>query len=533
MKKSVQIIFLILSQSLNFELYAQNSCNSSYQFSPSTQNNFIGWSKFPEFNLPFKIIYGGHRLDDTQQLPLKHGFSHLAILNPNEVVAAKNIAILWYGVAYLDGKQPWETLRSPWNNDWNAYQKQWKNFIGNGINADLLVLDIERMFYSNTEILSLKNNPAIPKELQILDNQSFINRYKTDIQKIYAETFRFAKNNGVSSTVKMGAYADAPLYPSIVSIASNNWQKWTSDPSLLNYINLDFTKNTIGGEFYEQQDLVMPSTYFYYDYPNILAGDYLPYLLFMVEANKAWTSKPVVPFVWLRFDAPDRDYHQKFIKPYMAEAAAIFPLMAGANGLWLWENPALFSKNENVSTYESFIYGLYRLSLFKNIFEGSPSYIMPTPANEYPDKRTPIWRGVANKNQLLVAAHNPYAKSENEVVNLEISYKNWKNTITLKGYETYLCQFDLSILSTENEEKLPHLVVFPNPTNDILYISFSSQENKNSSIEIIDLQGKIIQRENVEISKGKNDKSLKINQLSKGNYILRIENFHSQRFIIE
>lgn len=529
MRKSLQILSLLIL--INSEVFSQNSCNPpTFQLTPTTKNKTIEWSKFPEFSLPFKIIYGGPRFDDAQKSPLKRGFSHLNTLNSfDNGLGYQNLATLWYGVGYVDGKQPWETIRSPWNNDMALYERKWKEFINSGINSEILVLDIERMFYSNNEILQLKNHATTPQEIKNLDNQSFISRYKQDIQKIYAQSFSFAKNNGIAQGVKFGSYADSPIYSSFVSIASNTWQKWTTDPALLNYINLDFTKNTVGGAFYKHQDYVMPSTYAYYDYPNVLAGDYLPYLLFMIEANRAWTSKPIVPFVWLRFDAPDRDNHEKFIKPYMAEASAIFPFMAGASGLWLWDNPMLFNKDENFSTYEHFINGLYRLSLYKDMFDGTQSYVMPTPANEYTDTRKPVWRGVAKGNQLLVAAHNPYAKSETEVVNLEISYKSWKNTITLKGYETYLCKFDLSLLATENQEVTSKIMIFPNPALEEINLTFHSSRKEILPIEIIDLQGKIHFIDNVESIIGENAKTLKINQLSTGNYLLKLGNSKPQK----
>ncbi|MCU0327185.1 MAG: T9SS C-terminal target domain-containing protein, partial [Spirosomaceae bacterium] len=139
----------------------------------------------------------------------------------------------------------------------------------------------------------------------------------------------------------------------------------------------------------------------------------------------------------------------KFIKPYMAEATAIFPFFSGANGLWLWDDPLNHNRDENFGLYEHFINGLYRLSLYKNMFEGNYELVIPTPARDYNDTQKPIWRGVFKDNNLLVAAHNPYAKSDNDVVTVPVAYKNWQGSVTLKGYEVFLCKFDLSLTSNE------------------------------------------------------------------------------------
>lgn len=70
---------------------AQNSCQpSSFLLKPTTQNRIIEWQKFPEFSLPFPIVYGGPRFGDFQKLPLKYGFSHLATSDGNDADLPRN-----------------------------------------------------------------------------------------------------------------------------------------------------------------------------------------------------------------------------------------------------------------------------------------------------------------------------------------------------------------------------------------------------------------------------------------------------------
>ena len=73
------------------ESNAQNSCQpSSFLLTPTTQNRTIEWQKFPEFSLPFSIVYGGPRFGDAQKQPLKHGFSHLSTSDGGDADLVRN-----------------------------------------------------------------------------------------------------------------------------------------------------------------------------------------------------------------------------------------------------------------------------------------------------------------------------------------------------------------------------------------------------------------------------------------------------------
>ncbi|MBA4849562.1 T9SS type A sorting domain-containing protein [Emticicia sp. BO119] len=520
MGKSIHLInsllFFAILQSVNAQ-----SCNpSDFQLSPSTQNKTIEWQKFPEFNLPFQVIYGGPRFNDTQRQPLKHGFSHLATFEGADDNLPKNQrALVWYGVAYTGTNQPWESVRSPWNNNLEGYKAKWHHELATMPEVDLLVPDIERQIKSNDSILVLKNHSATPLAYQNLDNNSFITQYKQDLQNLYAEAFGFTKSN---KSARIAGYSDSPILNTYINIPGNSWQKWITDPSLLNYLFYDFSGNKIGGKVFDRQDFFSPSAYYYYDYPNPLAPDYLAYLLFQIEVNKAWApDKSIIPFVWLRYSYVT-DAARKFIKPFMAEATAIFPFFSGANGLWLWDDPALFANNENFATYEYFINGLYRLSKYKDMFAGDYRLVIPQPAHNYIDKRKPIWRGIAKGTDFLVVAHNPYAKDENEIVIVEATYNNWKVNITLKGYEVFLCKFDMTLLANEPEQPLSLFNVFPNPSQESLTIKINSLLYQTGKLEIVDVKGEILHQENIDLQPGENNKTIKISHYLSGTYFVRV-----------
>ncbi|AFK01500.1 hypothetical protein Emtol_0346 [Emticicia oligotrophica DSM 17448] len=527
-KKLFILILLVFALK---EVKAQNSCQpSSFTFSPSTQNRTIDWRKFPEFSLPFSIVYGGPRFGDFQKLPLKYGFSHLATSDGNDADLPRNQrAAVWYGTGYPSANQPWETAKSPWGNNIELYKTKWKNDMagfansftsskGTGIvDIDLFVPDIELQIKSNDSILLLKNHPATPAAYKSLDNQSFIVQYKKDIQALYGQAFAATKQYS-TTTSKIGGYSDAPILNTYINIAGNSWQKWTSDASLLNYINYDFSKNTIGGAAYDNQDFYSPAAYYYYDFPNPLAPDYLAYMLFQIEVNRAWTSKPIIPFVWLRYSYTPQ-FVKRFIRPFMAEATAIFPFFSGAKGLWLWEDPGTFGNNENFATYEYFINGLYRLSQYKEMFSGNYELVIPAPAREYVDTRKPIWRGVAKGNELLVVAHNPYAKDENEIVTIEVAYKSYRQMITLKGYEVFLCKFDMSLLA--NEPNIQAFEIAPNPAQERVSLKVYSSKQQKQPIEIFDLQGRKVFAEMHDFTLGENIKTLNISKLSDATYLLK------------
>jgi hypothetical protein len=501
--------------------YGQD-CQPGYVLNPVTANNTIEWGKFPEFSLPFKIIYSGPRFGDTQSQPLKHGFSHIAAYSGPEPgsLNGKNRAVLWYGVATSSGNQPWadNALRSPWGNDTAVYRSFWDNYATSVSDADIVCLDIERMQREDRDILALKTNSKIPQNYRNLSDADFLFAYKRDIRWWYTEAANRLRAKGVNSLIT--SYSDVPIRNTWLNITSNSWQDWTTNLARTHYLTQD-NAGKIGGSFYNALDFISPSPYYYYGYDHPIGKDYLSYLLFNIEANAAWSDKPIIPFVWMRVH-DSYDPNTPLITSFMAEATAIFPFFSGAKGLWLWENPSLSEQRKEIfSPYEYFIYGLYRLSQFKDMFEGSYQTIIPQPARDNMEQQNPIWRGVVKGANILIAAQNPYAADNAQTV-ITVSYQNWAKTITLKGKEIFLCKFDLNDTINGTEPAFSDVNIYPNPATASLNASITGLSG-TADIEfaLTNSKGQTILQQRLQAAPGQPAAGIPLPTLSSGIYFAR------------
>jgi hypothetical protein len=489
---------------------------------PVTTNNTIEWGKFPEFSLPFKIIYSGPRFGDTQSQPLKHGFSHIAAYSGPEPgsLNGKNRAVLWYGVATSSGNQPWadNALRSPWGNDTTAYRSFWDNYATSVSDADIVCLDIERMQREDRDILALKTNSKIPQNYRNLSDADFLFAYKRDIRWWYTEAANRLRAKGVKSLIT--SYSDVPIRNTWLNITSNSWQDWTTNLARTHYLTQD-NAGKIGGSFYNALDFISPSPYYYYGYDHPIGKDYLSYLLFNIEANAAWSDKPIIPFVWMRVH-DSYDPNTPLITSFMAEATAIFPFFSGAKGLWLWENPFLpAERKENYGPYEHFIYGLYRLSQFKDMLEGSYQTVIPQPARDNMEQQNPIWRGIVKGANILIAAQNPYAADNAQTV-ITVSYQNWAKTITLKGKQIFLCKFDLNDTVNGTEPAFSDVNIYPNPATASLNAAITGLSGAaNIEFALTNSKGQTILQQRLQTAPGQPAASIALPKLSSGIYFAR------------
>lgn len=520
MRSSLAIIFVFL---LSWIPLGAQECQSVLDFDIESKNE-INWDLFPEFSLPFPIVYGPNILNGDRIGPLSHGFSHLGDINHIGAVAKSQRAFIYYGTAYANANQPWELERSPWGNDLGLYQNKWQSDFKNiskglgdesRIDVDFFVYDIERVWRFDFEILRFKNSSIVPSAFSSLSNAEFLKSYKLGMRDLYDGAVTAFNSNGKIPGNKQSSYSDTPVFNTFDNIQGKAWQDWSTNPEGLNFITSDDT-GQVGGPFYNQMDFMTPSAYYYYDYPHPFAGEYLSYLLFQIEANKAWTDKPVIPFVWMRYSF-NQEISDQAIKPWMAEATAIFPFFSGADGLWLWENPGLGSAN--IGVYEFFNRGLYRLSEYKRFFEGDFELVMETSARDYNESKAPIWRGVAKGNELLIAAHNPFASDENTETTIGVAYNNWAGTVALKGFETKLCVYDISVLGTEKPRIFS---VYPNPAFEILKGSFLAEASGTANVKMLGIQGKTIASYGREVKMGLNELSFDISGIKEPQFIVQI-----------
>ena len=487
--------FIFLLVLLGFHSFSQSECQNAPKYTLSTQNGVINWKQFPAFSLPFKVVYTGPRFNDSLQLPLKHGFSHLANFTPYDVnLPRNNRAILWGGTASLQG-QPWYEIESPWGNDLVKYQEKWRREVrefadifsdsqGKALpNLDILMLDIEREIPSDVAIRFLKSDTTLPKQYQKLSDIDFIERYKKDLSKIYAEPIKYLKTNGIPVSTQFASYSDAPIKNAEFPL-NYTWQDWQTSDKVLNYYMVDSISKKVGGEFYNQNNFLAPSAYFCYEYGSIKDYPNIAYQLFQVEANLARSKKDVMLFEWLSYNkcqANSTYGYDQPIKKHLIEAQAIMPFFSGAKGVWLWEGP-INPDTLNYSRYETYINSLYRLSQFGDFFTGDYRLIIPKSAYQHFQDHDPIWRGVLKGNEILIAAINEFAK-ENEPTDLEVSYGGWNQKIQLNGKETFLCKFQIPDLQN-------NYLLYPNPNKGSFTFEYFGDNLLSGNLKIVDFLGR-------------------------------------------
>jgi hypothetical protein len=514
-------IFLLLL--IGFQSVSQSECQNSPKYTLSNQNGVINWKQFPEFSLPFMIVYNGPRFGDSLQLPLRHGFSHLANFTPaDKDLPQKNRAILWGGTASLQG-QPWYEIESPWANDLMKYQEKWRREVrefadmfsdtqGKAMpNLDILMLDIEREIPNDAAIRFLKADTSLPQQYRKLSDVDFTQRYKKDLAKLYAEPIKYLKTNGIPTSTQFASYSDAPI-KNVEFPLNYTWQEWQTSNRVLNYYMIDSVSKKVGGEFYNQNNFLAPSAYFCYEYGAIKEYPNIAYQLFQVEANVARSNKDIMLFEWLTYNKcqvnSNYGYNQP-IKKHLIEAQAIMPFFSGAKGIWLWEGP-INPDSLNYSRYETYVNSLYRLSLFKDFFTGDYRLIIPKSAYQHFQDRDPIWRGVLKGNEILIAAINEFA-NDNVITDLEVSYGDWSQKIQLKGKETFLCKFQIPDLQT-------NYLLYPNPNNGNFTFEYFGENLLTGNLKIVDFLGREVLAQLFNGTTRKQNYDLK---LASGSYFLQ------------
>jgi hypothetical protein len=64
--------------------------------------------------------------------------------------------------------------------------------------------------------------------------------------------------------------------------------------------------------------------------------------------------------------------------------------------------------------------------------------------------------------------------------------------------------------------------VYPNPVTDLLSVNFFADKAQDIELQLLDLQGKVIQSKNEKASNGQNQFRLDLNTLPSGIYFIRI-----------
>jgi hypothetical protein len=162
------------------------------------------------------------------------------------------------------------------------------------------------------------------------------------------------------------------------------------------------------------------------------------------------------------------------------------------------------------------------------MFDGNQTYVIPEPAHSSFVNQTPIWRGVVNGDEILIAAHNPFPNSNDpaDTTYINVAYNDWSETIGVVGKETFLCKFDMNISDVKRIESLNESVtIFPNPSHDNIVIK---GDMLNCTLTIYDPYGRLIRQ----LSAVSLPASIDISSLDKGVYVLMIASHKHNKPVI-
>ena len=70
-------------------------------------------------------------------------------------------------------------------------------------------------------------------------------------------------------------------------------------------------------------------------------------------------------------------------------------------------------------------------------------------------------------------------------------------------------------------------ILYPNPTSDVINYGFTSEENEILEIKVLDMVGKVVIRNEVELNVGNNKIPINLTELISGNYTIVIKHTNS------
>jgi hypothetical protein len=436
-----------------------------FPFQPSRQAQTINWNQFPDFNLPerFKIIFqgAGRNLGN----PLRKGFSHIEQYRMDSVdrltVPPDKQALMVYA-NFFEGRNIGfnnhrDHILDPFIDSDEKFVNALHDLRPDGPNSrlgvDWLLFDFENMAYHPEKSTLAPNSPG-----HQIPDAKFEAAYRQRMADRYAQVLTTVRRDVLVPGAKVGIYG--PSGP--VELAFHKWPEAAYvDPARKIKI---WGQRTASGEVWHRgMDFLVASSYFFYGRHSLLDVDtgrherrWLPRILTEVETNRVWSKKPLLPIHWLFYvnDEP------RPVTPEMAEGLPIFLLLAGTDGLWLWDNNQRLNPggdpahpesraNMNFSVYEHFVHGLWRLSRHNDFLTGRCEAV--TPEVDYRDgwgfrklrpadfrrNDRPVVRALVNGDRILLAAHT-YAARPDEVRTIVVRYKNWQRPLTLRGREVFL-----------------------------------------------------------------------------------------------
>ena len=416
-------------------------------FAQSSNNYRTLLSKNKNDLFPKVLIYDAPNLPLTYQDYIRLGFDYISVYSVDDPNSIPNRYkyLLWTGIASNDANAKWSTEKSPFVDDISQYAKRWNNRLNYYRNTFSMPQDNDGFGIMILDIESKKNNAELEKDPPFRysgtkNKHSAIEEYKIAMEELYKYPLEFAKKNH-NYFKRWSSYEDVPVERNWWGITNKTWQQWTTDASHLNYItNATHSRKITETKFSEQLDFYSVSTYFFYS-PEIsvknTANQYLAYLLFQLEANQAWTEKPI--YLYYTFKYQGTRERGTLINGDMVRNSVIFAFMSGADGMVLYDDSRKATNNSDYhNLIKIFVESISSLDNYRDYFEDkNVTFYKPDNARDLFVDRKPVVRGIEKNGRFLLVATNPFAK-EDEITNIPVYYKGKYIKIKLKGNETYL-----------------------------------------------------------------------------------------------
>lgn len=87
------------------------------------------------------------------------------------------------------------------------------------------------------------------------------------------------------------------------------------------------------------------------------------------------------------------------------------------------------------------------------------------------------------------------------------------------SFSDYTTVFDLAA-----DSKAANIQLYPNPVTNFLHLTFRSEKSGNVKLSVINLQGKVIQQQNIACNEGTNYTDISVAELKQGLYLLHFQN---------
>jgi hypothetical protein len=296
-KVKLFFVTILIGSQICHSQVLQQQCNPN-TLVIDTVGDEINWGQFPDFSLPFTVVYHGDAPTDSLLHPLNKGFSHIGGpgFDYKDTIWPHQRAYTWTNIIVAGGwaaatNQPWYMIKSPWENDIDGFRQKWTErleYIWNNWyiynppsdvkEFDIVIADIEWAYHDDDDILSIKYDPLVPVYYQELSDSAFIAEYKIAMAELYAEPLQLAKDI-LHPDVILSTYNETPIRRTWTLIDDYSWIEWISDSSLVDYLMND-PSGFLNSHFYQLNDWIAPSCYYYHDVDSLAidAVDKLGYI---------------------------------------------------------------------------------------------------------------------------------------------------------------------------------------------------------------------------------------------------------------